>query len=99
AAGELFMTRARAIAPGFRADENTMATITEICARLDGLPLAIELAAARMRALAPGDILARLADQFRLLTGGAPTPPPPPPTPPPRAARDSALHSPSHVPA
>ena len=73
AAGELFMTRARAIAPGFRADENTMATITEICARLDGLPLAIELAAARMRALAPGDILARLADQFRLLTGGSRT--------------------------
>jgi predicted ATPase/DNA-binding SARP family transcriptional activator/tetratricopeptide (TPR) repeat protein len=71
AAGELFVARARAIAPFFPADEHAMATITEICARLDGLPLAIELAAARMRALAPGDILARLADQFRLLTGGS----------------------------
>ena len=72
-ASELFVARARAIAPGFRADEHAMATITEICARLDGLPLAVELAAARMRALAPGDILARLADQFRLLTGGSRT--------------------------
>jgi predicted ATPase/DNA-binding SARP family transcriptional activator len=72
-ASELFVARARAIAPGFRADEHAMATITEICARLDGLPLAVELAAARMRALAPGDILARLADRFRLLTGGSRT--------------------------
>jgi predicted ATPase/DNA-binding SARP family transcriptional activator len=70
-ASELFVARAQAIAPGFRADEHAMASITEICARLDGLPLAVELAAARMRALAPGDILARLADQFRLLTGGS----------------------------
>jgi predicted ATPase/DNA-binding SARP family transcriptional activator/tetratricopeptide (TPR) repeat protein len=73
AASELFVTRAGAIAPGFPADEHAMATITEICARLDGLPLAIELAAARVRALAPGDILARLADQFRLLTDGSRT--------------------------
>jgi predicted ATPase/DNA-binding SARP family transcriptional activator len=73
AASELFMARAGAIAPGFPADADAMATITRICARLDGLPLAIELAAARMRALAPGDILARLADQFRLLTGGSRT--------------------------
>jgi predicted ATPase/DNA-binding SARP family transcriptional activator len=72
-ASELFVTRARAIAPGFPADEQAKATITEICARLDGLPLAVELAAARVRALAPGDILARLADQFRLLTGGSRT--------------------------
>jgi predicted ATPase/DNA-binding SARP family transcriptional activator len=72
-ASELFVARARAIAPGFRADEHAMATITEICDRLDGLPLAVELAAARMRALAPGDILARLASQFRLLTGGSRT--------------------------
>jgi predicted ATPase/DNA-binding SARP family transcriptional activator len=72
-ARELFVARARAIAPGFRADEHAMATITEICTRLDGLPLAVELAAARMHALAPGDILARLADQFRLLTGGSRT--------------------------
>jgi predicted ATPase len=70
-ARELFVARARAIAPEFPADERAMATIKEICTRLDGLPLAIELAAARMRALAPGDILARLADRFRLLTGGS----------------------------
>ena len=67
---ELFTARARAIAPDFRADEDATAAITEICARLDGLPLAVELAAARIRALAPGDILARLDDQFRLLTAG-----------------------------
>ncbi len=72
-ASELFVSRAGAIDPGFAADEHAMGTITEICARLDGLPLAIELAAARMRVLAPGDILARLADQFRLLTGGSRT--------------------------
>jgi predicted ATPase/DNA-binding SARP family transcriptional activator len=72
-ASELFVARAGAITPGFPADDQAMATITEICARLDGLPLAIELAAARTRALAPGDILARLVDQFRLLTGGART--------------------------
>ena len=44
-----------------------------VCRRLDGIPLAIELAAARMRALSPGEILDRLHDRFRLLTGGART--------------------------
>ena len=73
AASELFVARAGAIAPGFPADEQAMGTIAEICARLDGLPLAIELAAARARTLAPADILARLASQFRLLTGGSRT--------------------------
>ena len=48
-------------------------TITEICARLDGLPLAIELAAARTRAFPPDQILSRLNDRFRLLTGGSRT--------------------------
>jgi predicted ATPase/DNA-binding SARP family transcriptional activator len=72
-ASELFLARAGAIAPDFRAGEHALATITEICTRLDGLPLAIELAAARVRALAPADILGRLADQFRLLTGGSRT--------------------------
>ena len=76
AAAELFEARARAAVPGFPADEQTMTAIGEICARLDGLPLAIELAAARMRALAPGDVLARLGDRFRLLVGGLRTAPP-----------------------
>ena len=69
-ASELFMARARAIAPFFHADEASKATVRMICARLDGLPLAIELAAARMRAFTPADVLARLDDRFRLLTGG-----------------------------
>ena len=69
-ASELFLARARAVAPGFEADEQAMATVSEICARLDGLPLAIELAAARIRAFAPGDVLARLGDRFSLLTRG-----------------------------
>jgi predicted ATPase/DNA-binding SARP family transcriptional activator/tetratricopeptide (TPR) repeat protein len=72
-ASKLFVARASAIAPGFAADEHARATITEICVRLDGLPLAVELAAARTRALAAGDILVRLADQSRLLTGGSRT--------------------------
>jgi predicted ATPase/DNA-binding SARP family transcriptional activator len=72
-ASDLFVARARAIAPGLQLDEPTMKTVAEICARLDGLPLAIELAAARVRAFAPGDLLARLGDRFRLLTAGTRT--------------------------
>jgi predicted ATPase/DNA-binding SARP family transcriptional activator len=72
-ARELFLARARAIAPGAPVGSSAMSAITDICTRLDGLPLAVELAAARMRALAPADILARLSDQFRLLTGGSRT--------------------------
>jgi predicted ATPase/DNA-binding SARP family transcriptional activator len=75
-ASELFVARARASAPGFQADEQAMATVAEICARLDGLPLAVELAAARIRAFAPGDILARLGNRFGLLTSGYRTAPP-----------------------
>jgi predicted ATPase/DNA-binding SARP family transcriptional activator/tetratricopeptide (TPR) repeat protein len=75
-ARDLFVVRARAIAPGFPSDEPTLRTVAEICARLDGLPLAIELAAARMRAFAADDVLARLGDRFRLLTAGARTAPP-----------------------
>jgi predicted ATPase/DNA-binding SARP family transcriptional activator len=75
-AAELFLERARAIAPAFQADEPAMSDVREICARLDGMPLAIELAAARMRALAPSDVLARLGDRFRLLTTGSRTAPP-----------------------
>ena len=70
---ELFFERARRARPDFRiTDENTK-TVTEICRRLDGVPLAIELAAARVRALSLAEILDGLRDRFRLLTGGART--------------------------
>jgi predicted ATPase/class 3 adenylate cyclase/DNA-binding CsgD family transcriptional regulator len=70
---ELFSDRARRTKPEFRVTVDNTETVTEICRRLDGLPLAIELAAARIRALSPSEILASLHDQFRLLTGGART--------------------------
>ncbi len=63
----LFVTRARAIDPTFAADD----AVIEICRRLDDLPLAIELAAARIRALSTEQILARLEQRLSLLTGGA----------------------------
>jgi non-specific serine/threonine protein kinase len=68
----LFLDRARAVCPGLAtlADEQAGA-VAEICARLDGLPLAIELAAARVRVLTPQAILDRLSDQLALLAGGA----------------------------
>lgn len=68
---ELFSDRARRTKPEFRLTADNAAIVTDICRRLDGLPLAIELAAARIRALTPAEILASLHDQFRLLTGGA----------------------------
>ncbi|MFJ8210197.1 BTAD domain-containing putative transcriptional regulator [Streptomyces sp. NPDC096033] len=71
-AHRLFADRAAAARPGFRPDEDP-AAVTEICARLDGLPLAIELAAARLRLLTPRQIADRLDDRFRLLTGGSRT--------------------------
>jgi predicted ATPase/class 3 adenylate cyclase/DNA-binding CsgD family transcriptional regulator len=70
---ELFSDRARRTKPEFRVTADNTDTVTEICRRLDGLPLAIELAAARVRALSPGEILESLRDAFRLLTGGART--------------------------
>jgi predicted ATPase/class 3 adenylate cyclase/DNA-binding CsgD family transcriptional regulator len=67
----LFIDRARAAEPTFTlADENARA-LAEICTRLDGIPLAIELAAARTRLLAMDEIAAGLSDRFHLLTGGA----------------------------
>ena len=69
---ELFADRARHARPDFAVSDN-VATITEICRRLDGVPLAIELAAARVRALSLAEILNSLHDRFRLLTGGART--------------------------
>jgi predicted ATPase/class 3 adenylate cyclase len=70
---ELFNDRARRVRPDFRGTGETAVTVVEICERLDGLPLAIELAAARVRALSPVEILDGLHDRFRLLTGGART--------------------------
>ncbi|MGA8330627.1 MAG: LuxR C-terminal-related transcriptional regulator, partial [Mycobacterium sp.] len=70
---ELFADRARHARPDLTLSDDNAATVTEICRRLDGLPLAIELAAARVRALSLAEILESLHDRFRLLTGGART--------------------------
>ncbi|MGY4785938.1 protein kinase domain-containing protein [Rhodococcus opacus] len=67
----LFADRGAAVVPGFAITEGNAATVAKICQRLDGLPLAIELAAARLRAMAPEQILQRLTDQFGLLTHGS----------------------------
>jgi predicted ATPase len=67
----LFVARARAIHPTFTLTTQTMEAIAGICARLDGLPLAIELAAARVRLLSPVQLLARLEPRLPLLVGGA----------------------------
>jgi predicted ATPase/class 3 adenylate cyclase/DNA-binding CsgD family transcriptional regulator len=70
---ELFTDRARHARPDFTLTDDNAAAVAEICARLDGVPLAIELAAARVRALSLAEILDSLHDRFRLLTGGART--------------------------
>ncbi|MFG2233297.1 ATP-binding protein [Streptomyces sp. NPDC048723] len=71
-AHQLFADRGASARPGFRPTDDP-AAVAEICARLDGLPLAIELAAARLRLLTPRQIADRLDDRFRLLTSGART--------------------------
>ena len=63
----LFVDRAASAAPGFELDEANAADVARICFRLDGLPLALELAAARAGALGPADVAERLDDRFRLL--------------------------------
>jgi predicted ATPase/DNA-binding winged helix-turn-helix (wHTH) protein len=68
---ELFAQRAAAVWPGFAINAENAPAIQEICSRLDGLPLAIELAAARTRVLSPRAILDRLQRPLQLLTGGA----------------------------
>ncbi len=72
-ATELFADRARLAHTGFSVTNENAAVVAEICRRLDGIPLAIELAAARVRALSLAEILDSLHDRFRLLTGGART--------------------------
>lgn len=70
---QLFVDRARAVRPDFAVTSTNRQAIAEICRRLDGMPLAIELAAARLRALTPLQIVDRLNDRFRLLTSGSRT--------------------------
>lgn len=71
AAVQLFVQRAAAVKPDFRMTATNSAAIASICVRLDGLPLAIELAAARIKVLLPGTLLARLERRLPLLTDGA----------------------------
>ena len=71
AAMRLFADRGAAARPGFTVDQATLGPVLHICRALDGIPLAIELAAARLRALSPDQIAARLDDRFRLLAGGS----------------------------
>jgi predicted ATPase/DNA-binding winged helix-turn-helix (wHTH) protein len=66
----VFVDRARLVSPGFELGAHNAAAVGEICRRLDGIALAIELAAARVTVLSVDEIVARLGDRFRLLTGG-----------------------------
>ena len=70
---QLFLDRARAVNPNFKLTDANASSVAQICSRLDGIPLAIELAAARVKLLTPEQIAARLDDRFRLLVGGSRT--------------------------
>ncbi|MFI0484684.1 ATP-binding protein [Actinomadura sp. 9N215] len=70
---QLFAARAAAVSPGFDVTGANVASVVRICRALDGMPLAIELAAARLRALTAGQVAARLDDRFRLLGAGSRT--------------------------
>lgn len=70
---QLFVNRAKAISPDFTLNSENGSWVAEICRRLDGMPLAIELAAARVRSLTVQEIAQRLDDRFNLLTGGSRT--------------------------
>ena len=70
---QLFVDRATSADPGFRLSAESLPAVVEICRRLDGLPLALELAAARVRSMAPADVASGLDERFTLLTSGSPT--------------------------
>ena len=70
---QLFVERAQASLPAFELNDANASAVRDICRRLDGIPLAIELAAARVRVLSPEQIATRLDDAFRLLTSGSRT--------------------------
>jgi predicted ATPase/class 3 adenylate cyclase len=74
-AAELFLARARDVVPGFDREAVDLELVGQVCRRLDGLPLAIELAVARLRSLSLAELATRLDDRFRLLTGGSRTDP------------------------
>jgi predicted ATPase/DNA-binding winged helix-turn-helix (wHTH) protein len=69
-AGQLFVERARAVQPAFALTDRNAAAVARVCQRLDGIPLAIELAAARLTALSVDEVARRIEDRFHLLTGG-----------------------------
>ncbi len=73
---QLFEDRARLVAPSFAVTDASREAVADVCAKLDGLPLAIELAAARMRVLSVRQLAQRLGDVFGVLTGGARSAPP-----------------------
>jgi predicted ATPase/DNA-binding SARP family transcriptional activator len=73
AAVRLFVDRAASVRPGFAVDETNVREVVAVCRQLDGLPLALELAAARLRSMTVGQVAERLDDRFRLLTGGSRT--------------------------
>jgi predicted ATPase/DNA-binding CsgD family transcriptional regulator len=68
----LFAGRGAAVLPGFAVDASNGAAVAGVCRALDGIPLAVELAAVRLRSLSPEQILARLGSRFQLLSGGGP---------------------------
>ena len=70
---KLFVDRARAVQPNFELNASNAGSVARICSRLDGIPLALELAAARIRGMSVDQIASRLDNRFRLLTGGSRT--------------------------
>jgi predicted ATPase/DNA-binding CsgD family transcriptional regulator len=70
-AGRLLVERIRLVRPGFEPDSAEAMALAEVCRRLDGIPLALELAAARTSTMSPVELANRLSDRFRLLVGGA----------------------------